>query len=68
MGWCDDPKSTNYNKTINQPCKSSFEKLWRKDNVYDIIIVINYNLNPIVKNKGSAIFLHIAKKKFQSTN
>ena len=68
MGWCDDPKSTNYNKTINQPCKSSFEKLWRKDNVYDIIIVINYNLNPIVKNKGSAIFLNIAKKKYQSTN
>ena len=67
MGWCDDPKSTNYNKIINQPSKSSFEKLWRKDNVYDIIIVIDYNLNPVFKNKGSAIFLHIAKRKYQPT-
>jgi L,D-peptidoglycan transpeptidase YkuD (ErfK/YbiS/YcfS/YnhG family) len=68
MGWCDDPKSTNYNKIINQPSKSSFEKLWRKENVYDIIIVIDYNLNPVVKNKGSAIFLHIAKRKYRPTN
>ena len=68
MGWCDDPKSTNYNKIINQPSKSSFEKLWRKDNVYDIIIVIDYNLNHVFKNKGSAIFLHIAKRKYQPTS
>jgi L,D-peptidoglycan transpeptidase YkuD (ErfK/YbiS/YcfS/YnhG family) len=28
---------------------------------------IDYNLNPVIKNKGSAIFLHIAKKKYQPT-
>ena len=59
MGWCDDPSSIQYNKIINYPYKHSSEKLWRKENVYDIIIVIDYNLNPIVKNKGSAIFLHL---------
>ena len=68
MGWCDDPNSIHYNKIINQPSKSSFEKLWRKENIYDIIIVIDYNLNPVVKNKGSAIFLHIAKKKYKPTS
>ena len=67
MGWCDDPKSSYYNKIINYPFKYRSEKLWRKENVYDIIIIIDYNLNPIIKNKGSAIFLHIAKRKYQPT-
>ena len=68
MGWCDDPNSDDYNKIINYPFKFSAEKLWKKENIYDIIIVIDYNLNPVIKNKGSAIFLHIAKKKYQPTN
>ena len=68
MGWCDDPNSNYYNKIINYPFKYSAEKLWRKDSIYDVIIVIDYNLNPVIKNKGSAIFLHIAKKKYQPTN
>ena len=67
MLWCDDPNSSHYNKIINYPSKCSAEKLWRKDNIYDIIIVIDYNLNPVIKNKGSAIFLHITKKKYQTT-
>jgi L,D-peptidoglycan transpeptidase YkuD (ErfK/YbiS/YcfS/YnhG family) len=29
--------------------------------------VLNYNINPIIKNKGSAIFLHIAKNSYQKT-
>ena len=68
MGWCDDPNSNYYNKIINFPSKYSAEKLWKKENVYDIIIVIDYNLNPVIKNKGSAIFLHIAKRKYRPTN
>ena len=40
----------------------SAEKLYKKENIYDIILVIDYNLKPVLKNKGSAIFLHIAKK------
>ena len=36
-------------------------------NIYDIILVLNYNMNPIIKNKGSAIFIHVAKKKFRRT-
>ena len=68
MGWCDDPGSNHYNKIINYPFKYSAEKLWRKDNIYDVIIIIDYNLNPIIKNKGSAIFLHIANRKYKPTN
>ena len=68
MRWCDDPMSKNYNKIISSSNKYSSEKLWRKQNIYDIILVIDYNLNPIIKNKGSAIFLHIAKRNYQPTN
>ena len=67
MGWCDDPKSTKYNQLINFPFKYSAEKLYRKDNIYDIILVIEYNMKPIKKNKGSAIFLHITKQNFKRT-
>ena len=45
----------------------SYEKLYRKDNIYNIIIVLDYNLNPIIKNKGSAIFIHVANKNYKST-
>ena len=67
MGWCDDPNSKKYNQIINIPYNFGYEKLYRKDNVYDLIIVLNYNMNPITKNKGSAIFIHVAKKKFKKT-
>ena len=67
MGWCDDPKSKNYNKLISLPCNFSHEKLYRKDNIYDLIVPINYNTSKIAKGKGSAIFLHIAKKNYSPT-
>tara|TARA_Y200000002_G_C22402453_1_gene546243 strand:- start:40 stop:531 length:492 start_codon:yes stop_codon:yes gene_type:complete len=67
MGWCDDPKSRKYNKLINYPFNYGSEKLFRTDNIYDIVIVLNFNMNPIKKNKGSAIFIHVAKRKFSPT-
>jgi L,D-peptidoglycan transpeptidase YkuD (ErfK/YbiS/YcfS/YnhG family) len=62
MGWCDDPSSKRYNRLIKIPYKFSHEKLYRKDHIYDIVVILNYNMNPVVKKKGSAIFIHIAKK------
>jgi len=67
MGWCDDPKSKEYNKLIRLPSKYGHEKLYRKENIYDVILVLNYNTNPIVKNKGSAIFIHVAKQNYKKT-
>ena len=67
MGWCDDPRSINYNKLIYFPFKFRAEKLYKRSNIYDIIFVLNFNTNPIRKNKGSAIFIHIAKKNYTST-
>ena len=67
MGWCDDPLSKNYNKLIKLPSKFGHEKLYRKDKLYDLILVLNYNLKPILKNKGSAIFIHITNKNYKET-
>ena len=67
MGWCNDPKSKKYNQLINLPTKYSHEKLYRRDNIYDIILVLNYNIRPIIKNKGSAIFVHVVKKNYKKT-
>ena len=67
MGWCDDPNSIHYNKQIKLPSKFSHEKLYRKDNLYDLFLVLNYNTNPVIKNKGSAIFLHITKNSYKKT-
>ena len=67
MGWCDDPKSKKYNQLIKLPNRYSHEKFFKKDNSYDLIVILNYNINPIIKNKGSAIFIHIAKKNYKST-
>ena len=67
MGWCDDPKSKEYNKLISLPFGARYEKLFKKENIYDIILVLSYNMNPIKKNKGSAIFIHVAKKNYKKT-
>ncbi len=66
-GWCDDPNSKFYNQHIKFPFNESAEQLYRSDDLYDLICVINYNTNPILHGKGSAIFLHIAKPHFEST-
>ena len=52
---------------INLPSSYKYEKLYKRENIYDIIIVLSYNMNPIIKNKGSAIFIHVAKKNYKKT-
>ena len=67
MGWCDDPRSKKYNKLIKFPFSGKAEKLFLKESAYDLFLVLNYNRSPIVNNKGSAIFLHLANKKYRPT-
>jgi L,D-peptidoglycan transpeptidase YkuD (ErfK/YbiS/YcfS/YnhG family) len=66
MAWFADPNHKFYNKLTFTNDKSK-EKLYRKDNLYNIIVVINYNIKPIMKNKGSAIFIHLARKNYSGT-
>ena len=48
MGGGDDVRSSQYNKLIKLPSNYSHEKLYKKDNIYDIILVLNYNMRPIM--------------------
>ena len=67
MGWCNDSRSKKYNKEISFPFKYGAEKLYRKNMIYDLFIDIKYNSHPVIKKKGSAIFLHIINKKYKPT-
>ena len=67
MGWCDDPTSKFYNQEVKLPSKFSHEKFYRKDEIYDLIVVLDYNTKPTIKNQGSAIFIHITKNKYTKT-
>jgi L,D-peptidoglycan transpeptidase YkuD (ErfK/YbiS/YcfS/YnhG family) len=66
-GWCDDPESALYNRRVVLPCRASHEKLWRADRLYDLVIILDYNIHPRRKNRGSAIFLHCARPDFAPT-
>tara|TARA_B100001059_G_scaffold230399_1_gene264542 strand:- start:622 stop:1116 length:495 start_codon:yes stop_codon:yes gene_type:complete len=66
MFWSDNPESKYYNKLIDFNDKTS-EVLYKEDNTYDIFLVVNYNTEPILKNKGSAIFMHITKGNYEPT-
>jgi L,D-peptidoglycan transpeptidase YkuD (ErfK/YbiS/YcfS/YnhG family) len=60
-GWCDSRYDRNYTRPVTLPYARGCERLWREDRIYDIIVVLGYNDRPRVKNRGSAIFMHIAK-------
>jgi len=66
-GWCDAPDDTNYNKLVKLPYPASAERLWREDHLYDLIVVLGYNDDPVVPGKGSAIFLHLARPDYSHT-
>lgn len=66
-GWCDEPYDPNYNKPVCIPYDASYEALWREDCLYDIIVVLGHNDEPVTPFCGSAIFLHCAKKNYSPT-
>ena len=66
-GWVDDAADPNYNRPVKLPYSGHHEELWRADGLYDILVVIGYNTNPIVPGAGSAIFLHVARPDLNPT-
>jgi L,D-peptidoglycan transpeptidase YkuD (ErfK/YbiS/YcfS/YnhG family) len=57
-GWCDAPGDPAYNRQVTHPYPASAEELWRDDGLYDIIVVLGHNDDPVVDGAGSAIFWH----------
>lgn len=66
-GWCDAPDDPKYNASVKLPYPASAERLWRRDRIYDLIVVVGYNDAPVTPGKGSAIFLHVARPNYAPT-
>lgn len=59
-GWCDDPAHPAYNRPVTLPFAAGHEELWRADGLYDVVVVLGHNDDPVVPGMGSAVFLHVA--------
>jgi L,D-peptidoglycan transpeptidase YkuD (ErfK/YbiS/YcfS/YnhG family) len=66
-GWCDAPDDANYNRLVRHPYGASAERLWRDDGLYDVIVVLGHNDDPVVAGAGSAVFLHVARPDYGPT-
>ena len=66
-GWVDDPKDSHYNRLVKLPYAASHETMWMAEPLYDLVVVIGYNTDPVVPGRGSAIFLHVAREDFAPT-
>lgn len=67
LGWCDAPDDRNYNRPVRLPYPASHERMRRRDRLYDVCIVLDWNISPRRRNCGSAIFLHIARPGYLPT-
>ena len=66
-GWCDAPDDACYNREVFLPHRARAERLWRDDHLYDLLLVLGYNDDPIVPGAGSAIFMHLAWPDYRPT-
>jgi L,D-peptidoglycan transpeptidase YkuD (ErfK/YbiS/YcfS/YnhG family) len=66
-GWCDDPADPAYNRPVKLPYAASHERMWREDDLYDLVVVLGHNDDPPARGAGSAIFLHLARPDYGPT-
>nr|WP_093041039.1 L,D-transpeptidase [Rhizobium tibeticum] len=67
MLWCDQPENANYNRLVRAPFRPSHEEMKRKDGLYDVCLVMDWNITSRTRNRGSAIFLHLIKPGYEPT-
>ena len=66
-GWCDEPSDPAYNRPVRLPYPASAERMWLEEGLYDVVVVLGHNDDPVVPGMGSAIFLHLARADFGPT-
>jgi L,D-peptidoglycan transpeptidase YkuD (ErfK/YbiS/YcfS/YnhG family) len=66
-GWCDDPLHADYNRPVRFPHPARAERMWRDDHLYDLVVVLGHNDDPVIAGAGSAIFLHLARPDYAPT-
>ena len=67
MLWCDEPKHPSYNRLVSAPFKPSHEEMRRADELYDICLVLDWNVTSRRRNAGSAIFFHLIRPGYEPT-
>jgi L,D-peptidoglycan transpeptidase YkuD (ErfK/YbiS/YcfS/YnhG family) len=67
LGWCEVPEDRNYNRPVKMPYAVSHETMRRADRLYDFCIVLDWNIIPRRRGRGSAIFFHLARPDFSPT-
>jgi L,D-peptidoglycan transpeptidase YkuD (ErfK/YbiS/YcfS/YnhG family) len=67
LGWCEVPDDRNYNRPVRIPYAASHETMLRPDGLYDVCIVLDWNLMPRRRGRGSAIFFHLARTGYTPT-
>jgi L,D-peptidoglycan transpeptidase YkuD (ErfK/YbiS/YcfS/YnhG family) len=60
LGWCDAPDHPSYNRPVRLPFDHSHELLMRDDGLYDVCLVLDWNIRARRRQGGSAIFFHLA--------
>src|SRR5471030_593526 len=65
--WCDDPSNRHYNQPVRLNSQAGGDRLRRDDHLYDFIVEIDHNTSPRIAARGSAVFLHLARKNFSPT-
>lgn len=66
-GWCDDPAHPAYNRPVKRPFPARHEEMWREDHVYDVVMILGHNDDPVVAGAGSAVFMHLARPDYEPT-
>ena len=67
LGWCEVPDDRNYNRPVKIPYAASHERMKRDDRLYDVCLVLDWNISPRRRGRGSAIFFHLARPGFTPT-
>jgi len=60
-GWCDAAGDRNYNRPVRLPYAAGAETMQRPDGLYNICLILDWNMRPRIKGRGSAVFLHLAR-------
>ena len=67
LAWCEDTADRRYNRPFQRSASEPGDRLWRVDELYDLVIEIDHNTRPRVVGRGSAVFIHVAREGLRPT-
>jgi L,D-peptidoglycan transpeptidase YkuD (ErfK/YbiS/YcfS/YnhG family) len=67
LAWSEDPRDRRYNHPFRRSANEPGDRLWRGDHLYDLIVELDHNTRPRIAGRGSAVFLHVARRDRSAT-